>query len=46
LSGAVKRFESWERKFEPAEARANAARFSKEAFQRRFSAEIRVLLDA
>jgi len=46
LSGAVKRFESWERKFEPAEARANAARFSKEAFQRRFSAEIRALLDA
>ena len=45
LSGAVRRFESWERKFSPADARANAERFSKEAFQRRFSAEVRALVD-
>ncbi len=45
LAAAVKRFEAWERAFLPADARANALRFSKEAFQRRFAAEVRALLD-
>ncbi len=45
LALAVRRFEAWERNFVPAEARANASRFSKENFQRRFSAEVRTLMD-
>jgi glycosyltransferase involved in cell wall biosynthesis len=45
LVAAVKRFEAWERAFLPADARANALRFSKEAFQQRFASEVRALLD-
>jgi len=45
LAAAVKRFEAWERAFLPSDACANALRFSKEAFQKRFAAEVRALLD-
>lgn len=44
LARAVRRFESWERNFVPSDARANAARFSKNAFQRHFSAAVSALL--
>ena len=44
LARAVRRFESWEKGFIPADARARAARFSREAFQRRFRSEVESLL--
>jgi glycosyltransferase involved in cell wall biosynthesis len=45
LAAAVKRFDAWERTFLPANARANAVRFSKETFQRQFASEVRALLN-
>ena len=44
LSAAVRRFDAWERSFSPAQARANAARFSKDAFKKRFISEVDALL--
>lgn len=40
LCAAIGAFERWEEGFLPAEARANAMRFSRESFQRRFRSEV------
>ncbi|HLL02723.1 MAG TPA: glycosyltransferase [Myxococcaceae bacterium] len=44
LVAAVRQFEAWEPHFVPAEARAQAQRFSREAFQRGVMAEVEALL--
>lgn len=44
LAGAVRRFDAWERDFSPAEARANALRFSKAEFQRALLEELSSLV--
>jgi glycosyltransferase involved in cell wall biosynthesis len=44
LAAAVRQFETWEAGFRPEEARAQARRFSKEAFQRGILAEVQSLL--
>ena len=46
LAAAVRAFERWEARFAPADARASARRFSKEAFQDKLRAEIDALLRA
>ena len=43
LEEAVIAFERWEREFEPAAARAQASRFTKEAFQGRFLEQVQQL---
>ena len=43
-AAAVRQFEAWEAGFRPEEARAQARRFSKEAFQRGILAEVESLL--
>ncbi|MBI3181380.1 MAG: glycosyltransferase [Myxococcales bacterium] len=42
---AVEAFDSWEQRFDPAQARANAARFSRERFQAGLLAEVSALMD-
>ena len=44
LAAAVRQFEAWEPHFLPAEARAQAQRFSRQAFQRGVMAEVEALL--
>jgi glycosyltransferase involved in cell wall biosynthesis len=44
LAAAVRQFEHWEPTFRPADARAQAERFSKAAFQRGVMAEVEALL--
>lgn len=44
LVAAVRKFDVWERRFEPAQARANASRFSKQRFQRDFRHQVNRLL--
>ncbi len=44
LAAAVRQFDVWEASFQPAEARAQARRFSKESFQQAMLAEIDALL--
>ncbi|XXF75618.1 glycosyltransferase [Myxococcaceae bacterium GXIMD 01537] len=46
LAAAVRQFEHWEADFRPADARAQAERFSKAAFQRAILAEVEDLLGA
>lgn len=44
LAAAVRQFEHWEADFRPADARAQAERFSRAAFQRAILAEVEALL--
>ena len=44
LAEAVRRFEAWEERFEPAAARANARRFGLERFCKELSAQVDALL--
>jgi len=44
LADAVRRFEAWEPGFQPSDARAQAERFSRAAFQRAVKAEVDALL--
>jgi glycosyltransferase involved in cell wall biosynthesis len=44
LVAAVRSFDRWEERFKPSEARANALRFSKEAFIKRMRDELAALL--
>jgi glycosyltransferase involved in cell wall biosynthesis len=44
LAAAVRQFDAWEADFRPAEARTQARRFSKDAFQRGVMAEVDALL--
>ncbi len=44
LAAAVRQFDTWEAHFLPAEARAQARRFSRDAFQRGVRAEVEALL--
>jgi glycosyltransferase involved in cell wall biosynthesis len=44
LAAAVRQFDAWEAGFRPSEAREQAHRFSKEAFQRGILAEVEALL--
>ncbi|SEM85531.1 Glycosyltransferase involved in cell wall bisynthesis [Stigmatella aurantiaca] len=46
LATAVRQFEAWERTFSPAEARAQAQRFSRQAFLRGMQAEVEALLNS
>ncbi len=44
LADAVRRFEAWEPSFQPADARSQAERFSRAAFQRAILAEVEALM--
>ncbi|HME90264.1 MAG TPA: glycosyltransferase, partial [Myxococcaceae bacterium] len=44
LIASVRQLDSWEKSFDPMLARANASRFSKERFQRRFAKEVERVL--
>jgi len=44
LAAAVRQFDAWEARFLPADARSQARRFSKDAFQRGVMAEVEALL--
>jgi glycosyltransferase involved in cell wall biosynthesis len=45
LKAAIRELDRWEEDFNPADARDNASRFTKDSFQRLFSAEVRLLMD-